>query len=346
MITDSGADGYGHMLKVSTGGNPFASARGGTVTVTSGGRFTYSPPAGYAGPDSFSFTVTNGYGRATGTADITIANYKVWYVNHALATNGTGTSASPFNALSSVGPASGAGDFVFLFGSATSYPGGITLQASQTLTGQSAALTVNGRTVSAGHGPNPTITNSGGAGVTLAEGATIKGVNVSGTSGAGITGAVDDATIASGITVSGTTGYGLAITGGSGGTITDGAAISNSSGEGAEVTGRTGGTVSQTGPVTGSILLSSNTGARISFKGKITASTGPTGGVTVTGDGSGGTIYATGRGTADTAAIDIGTRQRTACNAGGTAVTPKPVPVGPMGFADMTIEAAATPPGS
>ena len=147
-------------------------------------------------------------------------------------TNGSGTSTSPFNTLSSVNPASGTGDYIFLFGSATDYAGGIALKTNQTLVGQSVGLVVGGKTVVSASGSNPTITNGGGAGVTLGEGAKVEGVTVTGTSGAGITGAVNNATIDSSVRITTTTGYGLAITGGSSGTISDAAAISNSSGHG------------------------------------------------------------------------------------------------------------------
>ncbi len=48
-------------------------AEGGAVTVNSDGSFTYSPPAGFTGSDSFSYTVTDPSGDyATGTATIDV----------------------------------------------------------------------------------------------------------------------------------------------------------------------------------------------------------------------------------------------------------------------------------
>jgi YVTN family beta-propeller protein len=303
LITDSGATAPGGLtLTVVTSGNPISTAHGGTVTVNSSGTFTYHPPVGYTGPDSFPFTVTDGSGTATGTADITVAG-KVWYVNDGLGTNGNGTSTSPFNTLASVNPASGAGDYVFLYGSATTYVGGIVLKSTQTLVGQSAGLVVGAQTLVTAGGSNPEITNSGGAGITLAEGVTVAGVTVSGTSGAGIGGAVNSATIASSVQITNTTGDGFAITGGNGGTVNDAATISENATSGAidalAVSGRSGGTVNQTGPITGATDLTSNTGATINVSGGITATTGTipafvaTGGGTVTVTGSSNTLATT-----------------------------------------------------
>jgi hypothetical protein len=113
----------------------------------------------------------------------------VWYVDDTSTANGTGTSTSPFNALSHVtGPAgpTSAGDTIFLFGRATAYGGGIALEADQLLIGQSATLTVGGETVSTASSANPKITNTGGTGITLATGDTVTGITVANTSGTGV----------------------------------------------------------------------------------------------------------------------------------------------------------------
>jgi LPXTG-motif cell wall-anchored protein len=51
---------------------PTAGPSHGNVTITAAGTFTYTPTAGYSGPDSFTYTVTNPDGT-TATASMTIA---------------------------------------------------------------------------------------------------------------------------------------------------------------------------------------------------------------------------------------------------------------------------------
>ena len=47
-------------------------AQGGTVTITADGLFTYNPPANYTGNDTFSYTVHNVNGSATGLVTISV----------------------------------------------------------------------------------------------------------------------------------------------------------------------------------------------------------------------------------------------------------------------------------
>ncbi|HWF74386.1 MAG TPA: Ig-like domain-containing protein [Solirubrobacteraceae bacterium] len=295
LLTDSGAtDPNSRTLTVLTSGNPITTTNGGKVTVNSSGTFTYVPAAGYTGTDSFTFTVTDGVSTATGTASVVVA-HMVWYVNDTLGTNGNGTSASPFNTLASVNPASSANDYAFLFGSGTSYAGGITLKAGQTLVGQSVGLVVGTATLVTASGTNPTITNTGGNGVTLGEGATVTGVTVNATSSAGIAGAINTATITASVSITNTTGPGLDITGGTSGTLADAATITETTtattAPALTVSGRTGGTVNQTGAITGATNLTTNTGATINISGAITASTSTLTAFNATG---GGTVNVTG----------------------------------------------------
>ncbi len=292
-VLEDSTDANGDTLTAVPG--TITTANGGSVSMNSAGTFTYQPPVGFTGNDTFTFQVSDGFTTSSGTATIAVAN-RVWYVNDNDGTNGNGTSTSPFNTLASVHGASGSGDYIFLYGSSTSYGGGIVLKASQTLVGQSFGLSIGGQTVVSASGSNPTITNAGGAGITLGEGDTVDGITVSGTSGIGIAASgINSFTLDSSDSISNTTGNGLDINGGNG-TISDGATINASAAHSISIQNRSGGTITNSGAITDDgtgILVSSNTGATVDFTGKITASTATHTAFTATG---GGTVAATGSG--------------------------------------------------
>jgi hypothetical protein len=223
----------------------------------------------------------------------------VWYVNRNLGANGNGTSLSPYNTLAPFNTTgasnpSGSGDFIFLYGSAGSYAGGAALKTSQTLQSQSLDLTVAGNTLLTASGSNATITNSGGTGVTLGEGSTVKGISVDTTSGAGIASTnVNTFTLDSTDTIANNTGNALDINAGNG-TITIPFAITSSSAHSISIQNRAGGTITLPSAITDTgtgILLNTNTGATITFTGGLTITTGANPAFTATG---GGTINATG----------------------------------------------------
>jgi len=61
--------GKGQSLSVTGTSNPAH----GTVSFSANGGFTYTPTTGYSGADSFTYTVSDGVGTATGTVNLTIA---------------------------------------------------------------------------------------------------------------------------------------------------------------------------------------------------------------------------------------------------------------------------------
>jgi YVTN family beta-propeller protein len=303
-VLSNSTDPQGGSLTVYTG--RITTANGGSVLMNADGTFTYDPPAGFTGQDSFDFTVANGLSEAVGLATVTVAD-RVWYVDDNAVSDGSGTSTSPFNTLAGAtgpgGPTS-SGDDIFVFGGSTPYSGGITLKADQSLIGESAGLVVGGQTLLPASGANPVITNSAGAGITLGEGDTVSGITVSDTSGDGITAdGIDAFTLTAGDQITGAGADGLDIDGGDG-AIGDGASITGSGGHSLVVENRSGGTVTVSGSIndTGSgVDLASNTGATIDVGGGVTASTGANSAFTATG---GGTVEVTG--TANTLATTTG----------------------------------------
>ncbi len=162
-----------------------SSAHGGSVSISSDGTFTYHPPAGYTGSDTFPFSITDGTSTATGTASVTVAGM-VWYVQNNATGANAGTSTDPFTTLTAAQNASGAGDTIYIFqgdGSTAGQDAGITLQDNQTLEGQADDLVIGGQTLYSGtQSDRPDIGDSTGSGVTTASGDTIEGLNIAATS--------------------------------------------------------------------------------------------------------------------------------------------------------------------
>jgi hypothetical protein len=138
------------------------SATAGAVVAlhSSDGTFTYVPPPGFTGVDSFTYRITDPNSLFdTGTVYINV-KHRVWYVKNNTGTAGTaGTTADPFNTLAKAELASAANDTIYVFegtGSTVGQSDGITLKNGQRLLGEAVQLTV----------PS-TVTINGTAGLTL-----------------------------------------------------------------------------------------------------------------------------------------------------------------------------------
>src|SRR5260221_157922 len=118
-------------LTASTGSA--TSTQGGNVTVNSDGSFSYNPPPGFTGADTFTYTVTDPTGKTgTGTVTLNISGM-VWFINNAAAScttlaAGCGRLTNPFKLLAdfqalnnSAGNNPAANDNIFIYESATSY---------------------------------------------------------------------------------------------------------------------------------------------------------------------------------------------------------------------------------
>jgi hypothetical protein len=162
------------------------STRGGEVNVdTADGTFTYNPPAGYDGVDTFTYKIKdagpNGTpgdsddAEDTGTVTLTVSGM-IWFIDNSATAcisraAGCGRLTNPFSTLAAFETANGAGgtsggdtvdpeagDNIFIYVGlsdnmpATHYAGPLTLEANQKLIGQGASdtlVTISGVTVPA-----------------------------------------------------------------------------------------------------------------------------------------------------------------------------------------------------
>jgi Big-like domain-containing protein/cadherin-like protein len=179
----------------------------GNVTMESDGQFTYDPKPGFTGTDTFTYTVADNDAQApanltdTGTVTITVVGPLVWFVDGNAGPAGDGRSHTPSKTLSALSTGGsldgldGSGDVIFVRGAASSYAGGLALEASQRLIGEPQSLDVDpaGPTplqndiVPAG-GSNPQIVNGSGNGLTLSTANTIQAIDLGNASGAALFG--------------------------------------------------------------------------------------------------------------------------------------------------------------
>ncbi len=203
-----------------------ATTAGGTITINSNGKFTYSPPNGSTTADSYTYTATSNGVAATATINFTIANM-VWYVNNTYAgANGiaNGSSHRPYTDVASAAAASSANHTIYIHAGSGNTTGNAVLKAGQTLRGEGSALSIGALSLAAGTKPTLTgmvtlATNVKADGFDMLTGATTAFTNA----GATVTGV----TVNVG-SVTTTTGTGITLTGtGNNVNITLGSLITN-----------------------------------------------------------------------------------------------------------------------
>ncbi len=316
----------------------------GTVSnFMSNGSFTYTPPTGFTGTTTFQYTARDADNLdsiVTGVVTLDVSDI-IWFIDNSHGGANEGTLSDPFQSINDFNTANGGGastpqtgHSIYLAETGTDYTTGITLLDNQVLIGEGAG--VSGDTLTAilsitlpSHsntlppvgGTNPVIANSVGNGITLANNNTVRGLDVTGSNIAGISGnTVTDGTfqdigISGGVQginltsvsgsftftndvpISNTSGTAFKADQGNG-SVTYPSTINNTSGLAVEITNRTGGTITLSGNIsdTGAtgIFLNNNdiSGGSIGFTGQvdITNSTGTA--VTVQNSNSGTTSFA------------------------------------------------------
>lgn len=262
------------------------STQGGNVVINANGSFTYDPPVGFTGTDTFTYTTSDPGGlTSTATATITVSG-KIWFVNTnagAPGTSpGTGRLTNPFKTLAAFNTANtgtgnnpAAGENIFLYESATDYTGPVTLLSNQRLIGQDAAaslLTITGLTQPSGTDPLPAMNSGNGTVVNLTSSANainavagnvIRGLTIGNKTGSGIAGScaltISDASI---------TGTGQALNLNTGTLAATFNTLSSSSGTNGVLLTSCGGSLSAAAGT-----LSGSTGAALSVSGGTVSAT-------------------------------------------------------------------------
>ena len=169
-LLDGATDPDGAAITVVAG--TFITTRGGSVTLSSDGSFSYLPPAGFVGSDSFSYQIRdNGIPLPDRSTDVNATinvsdldgagagNSVLWFIDEDnTASSNIGTQANPFRSLAAFNAANtGTGnnpadtDVIFLNDDsgadnngdgAGTYGGGITLRANQRLIGDGSTSTL------------------------------------------------------------------------------------------------------------------------------------------------------------------------------------------------------------
>jgi len=196
------------------------SAHGGNVTMnTTTGRFTYNPPPGYTGADTFNYTISNAAGSDVGTVTINISDM-IWFIKNdatscttVSAAAGCGRLTNPLSTLAAFEAANGnadvplsniynpqAGDNIFIYTGAGNYTAPLTLENTQKVIGQGATssiLSITGISLApdsdalpATGGTAPTIT-SAGIGIDLKSNDSLYGLKLSNTAGTAVNGGVN-----------------------------------------------------------------------------------------------------------------------------------------------------------
>ena len=245
---------------------PSMSTNGGDVTLNANGSFTYNPPAGFEGTDTFSYTLTNSEGNNSATVTINVSGM-IWFINNTASCPCDGRLTNPFNTLASfqavnngAGNHPAANDNIFLYESATDYVGPVTLLNGQRFIGQDATASlssITGLTPPTGSDPLP-VTNSGNAtivnltsastAITVASGNTLVGFT-GGDAVTDISGSGFGTLTVSDVTLNGT-GQALNLTTGTLAATFGSISSTNSAGTGISLTGVAGSLTSPTSTIT------------------------------------------------------------------------------------------------
>ncbi|WP_236980108.1 Ig-like domain-containing protein [Membranihabitans maritimus] len=126
-------------------GAAVATDQGGSVTVMATGEFEYTPPAGFTGDDTFTYSVDNGFNDPSqATVTITVSDM-VYFMDDMADAGGDGTLTNPFQSISEHNSAPPiANSYLFIEDNGNSYTGNLTLVVGQTVIGEGTVGTLFG----------------------------------------------------------------------------------------------------------------------------------------------------------------------------------------------------------
>lgn len=170
---------------------------GGSVSVTSSGALTYTPPLNSANAnDTFTYTLTNAAGSSTATVTVQIGARGL-FVKNDVPTTGTGTQNNPFKTLAEAVTAAGVNPAEI-----------VVFQGDGTSTGLNTPVVLNNsQTLRAFDTNAPLLTGP----ITMANNSTLSGIKLNGSGNVQATGSPRNFTVQN-CTISNTTSDGLAFT--------------------------------------------------------------------------------------------------------------------------------------
>ncbi|MFQ6028491.1 MAG: Ig-like domain-containing protein, partial [Dehalococcoidia bacterium] len=299
----------------------------GSVTMQNDGTFTYEPPPGFVGTDTFDYTAQDNDGQTDpGTVSIVITDM-IWFIDNSSAGSDSGTLADPFTSLGSFNSAQGAsspnatdGDTIFVYEGNADYYGGIVLRDDQIFIGEGAGASIE--TIASlslptysvalpstgGTSPIFTTTGSDNA-IELSTDNTIRGLDIGNTGGTGINGLEVGTLAVSEVGISGT-GGGVDLTSTIGSPIAvtlDSLSTSDANDEGIRLSGVSGdfdvtgttGTLAHAGIA--AVDIDGNSSVDLGLTFASVASSGATNGIDI--EDTTGSFTVTGTGGADSGGI-------------------------------------------
>lgn len=199
LTNDNDPDGGPVMAVAIMGG---ASANGGNVGLAADGSFSYNPPAGFVGVDSFTYSVLDNEGQGDMATVFVTVSEMIWFVDDNAMCPCDGRLSNPFDDLAvspnsfDVNATDSAGDSIFV--ASGNYTGGLTLLNNQLLIGDGSSSdlgTITGILLPLFSAPlpvfsgvDPVIGSAAGNGINLSMNNTVRGLTVGNTPmGTGIT---------------------------------------------------------------------------------------------------------------------------------------------------------------